>query len=354
MMDVAHDPTRISVMMGLGKNDSKKWNLFLTNGPYWNYLVSVLNRKAFFRSHPNLIEDAVQVAIAKIAKFMATGKFVYKEEGKGYFRSFLKVVVIRTAFDLAKKDGQYIAPNSRWATSLENQLDMDEMRRCNEKSNDMRRRIKLDDDDDDDDDLWKGIEKDSSRVTKQLDAYDDNTKLSASNGGGGRSSVMEGHLAGFEDVSIFDDDEQGVVPNAAAFRIWKETASKRELKEMQKLQIHILHQALGFVLLDEKVNSDYRRALYLWLIKKMSPGEIWQRVKSGMGTRNAWDVFFNRAKDVLRKKVVKMWRLVMPDGESANDAQVLMFWAELGALPKRYKTAKSLRNRAEKLAGKIK
>lgn len=345
LIDVAHDPTRISVVMGLGKNDSKKWNLFLTNGPYWNYLVSVLNRKAFFRSHPNLIEDAVQTAIAKIARFMATGRFVYKEEGKGYFRSFLKIVVIRTAFDLAKKEGLYVAPSPVTAP-----LETYELCRCNEKSNSRIPRVKADNDDDD---LWKGIETDTRKVTKQLDDYDDDTKLSASNGGSG-TSVMQRHLAGFEEVDIFDDDEKGVVPNAAAFSTWKETASKSELKVMQKLQIHVLHQALGFVLFDEKVNGDYRKALYLWLIEKMSPGEIWQKLKSGKGTRNAWDVFFNRAKDVLRKKVVKMWRLVMPDGESANDAQVLMFWAELSALPKRYKAARSLRKRAEEVAGKIK
>ena len=350
-------PTRVSVVMGLGKIDSRKWNLFFKEGPYWKYLVNFILRKRYFKRHPHLAEDAVERAILKISRFMASGKFVYKEEGKGYFRAFLKTVAVRCAIDILNQEKRSdIVPGERPGgepipAAEAGKLDALETRsleECNARVNTrMRQTLSADQSD-----IWDGLESDAAADVRTLDAYDRDTLLNPSEGK--TASKPTGHyLTSINDVNVFSDDEAEAGDDAGAFLRWREGASESELTALQRMQIHVLYQALGFVLADEKVPQLRRIVLHLLYWEHLKPGDIWKREEFASKDQSTFYKYIKDSKDVLRKKTLQMWRLVMPEGESASEAQVLRFWVELGASPRRWKMAKKLRARAETDGGKI-
>lgn len=79
--------TRYSTIVGLMESPSdRKWNLFLREGPYWNFLVNYIQKRNIFRGRRDRVEEAVMNACEKIGKFMVSKRYKYQEEGKGYFR----------------------------------------------------------------------------------------------------------------------------------------------------------------------------------------------------------------------------------------------------------------------------
>lgn len=106
--------TRYSTITGLMSSPSdKKWNLFLRDGPYWNYMAYHICKKNFFRGRYDYVEDAVMNACEKVGKLMVSKRFKYDDVGKGYFRAFLKLVAIREAIDLYKQLRRQEADSNR-------------------------------------------------------------------------------------------------------------------------------------------------------------------------------------------------------------------------------------------------
>ena len=79
--------TRASVVIGLQSHTSQKWKLFLQDGPYWNYIARFVASKRYFKRDDTRIDDVVSTTIARVAKALASGRFVYKAAGQGYFRA---------------------------------------------------------------------------------------------------------------------------------------------------------------------------------------------------------------------------------------------------------------------------
>ena len=96
--------TRASVVIGLQSHTSQKWRLFLQDGPYWNYIARFVASKRYFKRDDTRIDDVVSTTIARVAKALASGRFVYKAAGQGYFRAFLKTVATHVALDMIRKE----------------------------------------------------------------------------------------------------------------------------------------------------------------------------------------------------------------------------------------------------------
>ena len=53
--------TRLSTITGLMDSPTnRKWEAFLYEGPYWNYLVNFITRKNIFRGRRDRVEEAAQ------------------------------------------------------------------------------------------------------------------------------------------------------------------------------------------------------------------------------------------------------------------------------------------------------
>ena len=100
--------TSASVVIGLQSQSSQKWKLFLNGGPYWNYIANVVAGKRFFRRNDACIDDVVNTTIARVAKALASGRFVYKAAGQGYFRAYLKQVATHVALDAILKERHHL------------------------------------------------------------------------------------------------------------------------------------------------------------------------------------------------------------------------------------------------------
>ena len=344
-------PTRLSVVMGLGTPDSKKWQLFLKDGPYWKYLVGHLSSKTCFASRHELVEDAVNLAIFKVARFLGTGSFVYKEEGKGYFRAFLKTVAIRTAFDLLKRELKHeTAPEEVMRDEQENMREVNDSvnKRIGQKKGRARQVS---------DDIWDDVDKDAAAITKELDAYDKSVIGDAEGGFAkqerGKKAPMRGHLVRLDDISPEGDDSRSAGVDIASMYNWKEIASEDELLALQRMQANVLHIALGHVLDDAKVSVSRRKILRLLYVDKLTPGQIWKREDFASLTRGTFDVRVHNAKGELKKKVCALWRLVMPDGEEASEREVCMLWAALSNKATNWKMVRALQKRAIEMVNRL-
>ena len=345
-------PTSLSVVMGLGTSDSKKWQLFLKDGPYWNYLVGYILSKPYFANHRDLVDDAVNLAISKVARFMGTGSFVYKEEGKGYFRAFLKTVTLRTAFDLLKKE-------LRHETLHEDQVrdEQGDMQAINDKVNKRVERKKRGARQVSDD-IWDDVDNDDAvAITKELNAYDklvlgDVESVSATQEKG-KKTPMKGHLISLCDISPDGDDSESVGTDLASMYNWKRIVSEGELFALQRMQVNVLHIALGHVLDDEKVSVKRRLILKLLYVNRLTLEQIREIEEFAALPRDTFDKRVFDARSELRKRVRALWRLVMPDGEEASEREVCMLWAALSNKATNWKMVKVLQKRASEMVDRL-
>ena len=343
--------THWSLVMGLGTPNSKKWQLFLKGGPYWNYLVGFILSKPYFASHRDLVDDAVNLAISKVARFMGTGSFVYKEEGKGYFRSFLKTVTLRTAFDLLKKELRHEALHEDQAR--DEQGDMQAINAKVNKSGERKkagvRQVP--------DDIWDDLDKDTAAITKELNAYDKSVIEDAGGGSAAqekrKKTPMKGHLLSLDDISPDDDESESDLPDRVAMYNWKKISSEKELRALQQMQANVLYIALGHVLDDEKVSVKRRLILRLLYVDMLTLEQVRGIEEFAALPRDAFDKRVFDAREELRKKVRALWRLVMPDGEGASEREVCMLWAALSNTATNWKMLKVLQKRAAEMVGRI-
>lgn len=344
-------PTRLSVVMGLGTPDSKKWLLFLKDGPYWNYLVSFILSKPYFTNHRDLVDDAVNRAISKVARFLGAGSFVYKEEGKGYFRAFLKTVTLRTAFDLLKKELKHeiVREDDVRDEQRDMQLINDKVNKRIEKKKSGSSQVS--------DDIWDDVDKDAIAITKELDSYDKSVvgdvEGSFAKQEKMKKTPMKGHLISLDDISPDGDDLESVGVELASMYNWKKIVSESELLALQRMQANVLHIALGHVLDNKKVSAMRRLILRLLYVDKLTLAQIKGIDDFPRLSRDAFDKRIFEARGELRKKVRELWRLVMPDGEEASEREVCMLWAALSNKVTNWKMVKVLQKRASEMVNRL-
>lgn len=344
-------PTRLSVVVGLGTPDSKKWQLFLKDGPYWNYLVGLLSSKTCFACRHELVEDAVNLAISKVARFLGAGSFVYKEEGKGYFRAFLKTVTIRTAYDLLKKElkRETVPEEGRRDEQEDMRVINDSVnKRMTKKRSSVRQAS---------DDIWDGVDKDTVAIAKELDAYDKSV-IGDGEGGlvkqeKGKKIPMRGHLVRLDDISSEDDDSRSASFDIASMYNWQKIISEHELLALQRMQANVLHIALGHVLGDTKVSVNRRRMLQLLYVNRLTLEQIREIEDYAAMPRDTFDKRVFDARSELRKRARALWRLVMPDGEEASEREVCMLWAALSNKATNWKMIKILQKRATEMVDRL-
>ena len=339
--------TRLSTITGLQLSPTnKKWNMFLKDGPYWNYLVYYIRRLRIFPRREDLVEESVMNTCEKLAKFLVARGFKYKEEGKGFFRGFLQVVAKRTALDLLKdirRQEQVFVRESESKHAMEFEKIHDDMLKAAGRC---RRRLEKDG-------SPVGLESEIPPATdRDLDIYD------ASAGFGRDIPKAERRHGKMHDIARLDedpfsDDEPPSSYVPADLFVWKENVPKKELRWVQTLQLHVLYIALGHVLSNEKMSADSREMLRLRYGMDMPPKEIYKLPRFAGKSRDAFDVQMSRATDVLRKEASSWWQLVAPDKNDFANETVLRFWRELGRGHGRGKLANDLQDKAIKLAGRI-
>ena len=307
--------TRQSLVLGLRDVNSRKWLLFLKDGPYWNYLVAFLAKKRIFSRKPHLIEDAVEKAIQRVAEYFGAGRFEHNGN-IGSFRKFLKVTTARAAFDILKDENiqtrvaseEVVEKSAQEAMALAN-------RRINAQGSDAK-------ESDEDSDMWSGFDGDDAAQTESLDEYDRTTGMGQSGGGGDRVRRLERHLVSFEGLKQPGEDDTPSSEDAAAMYAWRTRIGTLEMKTLQDMQRQVIFLALGFLLPDEKIKPWRRQVLKLLYIDGWKPGEIWKLPEFARLEEQAFYKRIYDAKDVLRKRVLDLWRLVAPEGETASDRQL--------------------------------
>lgn len=302
--------TRYSTVVGLMESPSdRKWSLFLREGPYWSYLVNYLQRKNIFRGRRDRVEEAVMNTCEKVGKFMVSKRYKYPEEGKGYFRGFLKAVALHTALDLCREI-------SRQEQVLDNGADAD--------------------------------------AERDLDAYDAAAGLKravASSSGEKRAGRSHGIVR--LDDNPFSDDEAPSNYNPAEMFDFRVKVSKENLGWVRKLQVHVLYIALGHVLTNAKVSAERREMLRLRYGLDMTMKDIHAMPRFATKSREALDAQMSHAKDELRKEAASWWKLVAPNENDFADETVLKFWRELERKDDGAKTAIKLQDKAIGIAGRI-
>ena len=332
--------THQSLVLGLRDVNSRKWLLFLKDGPYWNYLVAFLTKKRIFPRKPHLIEDAVERAIRRVAEYFGAGRFEHNGN-IGSFRKFLKVTTVRAAFDILNGERKQTRVASEEVVEKSAQ---EAMTLANRKINAQGPDVK---ESDEDSDMWSGFDGDDDAQTKSLDEYDKATGMGQSDGGGDRGRRLERHLVSFEDLQQPGEDDAPSGEDAAAMYAWRTKIGTLEMKTLQEMQRQVIFLALGFLLPDEKIKPWRRQVLRLLYIDGWKPGKIWKLPEFARLEEQAFYKRVYDAKDVLRKRALDLWRLVAPEGETASDRQLLMLWTELAQDPKRWRMAKALRKKAD-------
>lgn len=128
-----------------------------------------------------------------------------------------------------------------------------------------------------------------------------------------------------------EEDFVGEADSLHSYDHWKLESSMAELDALKKMQFYVLHQALALVLADKKVPVDRRRVLYALMVVGMKPGEIRELDAFKTKGEAAFYKYVKDSKDVLRKKVLQMWRMAMPNGETEADLEALKSWKELAS-----------------------
>lgn len=338
--------TRLSTITGLMASPSdKKWKLFLQDGPYWNYLVNYIRRTNIFRGRDDLVSEAVMNTCEKIGKFMISKRFKYQEAGKGYFRAFLKIVALRSALELLKavrRQEQIIVEESKPDETPEFDKIHDDML----KSRARRKKVL---------EMSKppcGLDSEISPASERdLDAYDRSA-------GFNRVLAKKKPAKKTQDIVRLDEDSlsdmEGPSNNDIASLFgWRQKVAKEDIGWVQKLQIHVLYIALGYILTDDGISAERREMLRLRYGQDKTPQEIYKLPRFSGKTRNAFDVQMKYATDDLRREVASWWKLVAPDKNDFSDEIVMRFWRELGRRDDRAALANDLQDKAIDIAGRI-
>ena len=341
--------TRYSTVVGLMESPTdKKWNLFLREGPYWNYLVNYIKRKNIFRGRTDRVEEAVMNACEKIGKFIVSKRYKYPEEGKGYFRGFLKTVAFRTALDLRREISrqEQIRVSGSDANAMS---EFDKMKGDMDKATD-RCRKKLEKAK-----AAPGIEDEIAISSEHdLDVYDVSAGLNRNIAPVEKKQDWKMHSIARLDDNPFSDDEAPVNYNPADIFDFMTKVSKEDLAWVRKLQVHVLYIALGYVLTNAKVSAERREMLRLRYGLDMKLKDIYALPRFASKSREALDAQMSHATDELRKEAASWWKLVAPDKNDFADETVLKFWRELGRTDERAKIAIKLQDKAIGIAGRIK
>lgn len=341
--------TRYSTIVGLMESPSdRKWNLFLREGPYWNFLVNYIQKRNIFRGRRDRVEEAVMNACEKIGKFMVSKRYKYQEEGKGYFRGFIKTVAFRTALDLYKdisrQEQMRVKESNADALSEFDKMkdDMDKSAaRCRQKLEKTKAAPEVQDE------IVPSSEHD-------LDVYDASAGLDRTIAPVAKKSSRTMQSVARLDDNPFSDDEVPANYNPSDVFDFMTKVSNEDLAWVRKLQIHVLYIALGYVLTNARVSAERREMLRLRYGLDMKLKDIYAMPRFASKSRDAFDVLMNRATDELRKEAASWWKLVAPDKNDFADETVLKFWRELGRTDGRARIAIKLQDKAIGVAGRIK
>lgn len=304
--------TSASVVIGLQCQTSQKWKLFLQDGPYWNYIAKFVAQKRYFRGDDTRVDDVVNLTIAKVAKCLASGGFVYKAAGQGYFRGFLKIVATHVAFDVMRKEKRYFMVNGTQAeSSAQDEKDV----------------------------LSPGAE-DSKSDTKKLDAYDSTSEVRSTAGEGRRRGVV-GHVASLDDLrGVFDDGDAGTFDPASMYG-YKMQCTQEEQDFLKRVQDNVFHLALVSVLSDESIPVVRREMLNLLYVGRMTPGEIYALDDYKALRRGAFDKKVFDAKRALAKTILAFWKAVAPEFCSDSEERLRNLWCALLTKEKTRRRAKA-------------
>ena len=344
--------TRYSTIVGLVESPSnKKWNLFLKDGPYWNYLKNYLNWKGIFaksRARAELIEEVINNTFADLAKFFAAKKYVYPRVGEGCFRNFIKIAAINHAITELKKVNKYeiVAQEKRPKKSLslkENEELVAEQRMSTAmvKANASRH------------DCAGGT----------LSGAGQECEFDQSDKGAGLVSFAENHieeqtaskLRSIEELRENSDDEGPTTYDPAAFFEFQDAESLKRQKWIQQLLTHVFYIALGHVLGDGRVSADWRELLRVrYVLEVARPKDIYKMPQfAHLPTMGAFEQKMKNANDRLKKEVMSWWKFVAPSRTDFSNEVVLKLWRNLLEDDKTAKMTSRLRRLAKKRVGDV-
>ncbi len=304
--------TRASVVIGLQSHTSQKWRLFLQDGPYWNYIAKFVASKRYFKAADTRIDDIVNETIAKVAKFLASGRFVYKAAGQGYFRAFLKLVATHVALDMVRRERRYLAESGEDHRAPT----------CDER------------------DLLSEGDDDSRADTKKLNAYDATAAIEG-DAGGRRSKSAYAHLVSMDDLKgVFDGGDEGTLGPASMQR-YHEECTREEQKFLKRVQKNVFSLALVSVLSDETVPLARREMLNMLYVGKMTPGDIYALDDFKTLKRGTFDKKVFDAKQSLIKPILEFWKAVAPKLCENSEEELQELWRALLVKPSTRQLAKA-------------
>lgn len=304
--------TRASVVIGLQSHTSQKWRLFLQDGPYWNYIAKFVASKRYFKVADTRIDDIVNETIAKVAKFLASGRFVYKAAGQGYFRAFLKLVATHVALDMVRRERRYLAESGEDHRAPT----------CDER------------------DLLSEGDDDSRADTKKLNAYDATAAIEG-DAGGRRSKSAYAHLVSMDDLKgVFDGGDEGTLDPASMQR-YHEECTREEQKFLKRVQKNVFSLALVSVLSDETVPLARREMLNMLYVGKMTPGDIYALDDFKTLKRGTFDKKVFDAKQSLIKPILEFWKAVAPKFCENSEEELQELWRALLVKPSTRQLAKA-------------
>lgn len=304
--------TRASVVIGLQSHTSQKWRLFLQDGPYWNYIAKFVASKRYFKAADTRIDDIVNETIAKVAKFLASGRFVYKAAGQGYFRAFLKLVATHVALDTVRRERRYLAESGEDHRAPT----------CDER------------------DLLSEGDDDSIADTKKLNAYDATAAIEGGVGGR-RSKGVYAHLVSMDDLKgVFDGGDEGTLDPASMQR-YREECTREEHKFLKRVQKNVFSLALVSVLSDETVPLARREMLNMLYVGKMTPGDIYALDDFKTLKRGTFDKKVFDAKQSLVKPILEFWKAVAPKFCENSEEELQELWRALLVKPSTRQLAKA-------------
>lgn len=305
---VLPNETRVSVVIGLQSHTSQKWRLFLRNGPYWNYIA----RHVAFKVTDARIDDVVNETIARVAKFLASGRFVYKAAGQGYFRAFLKQVATRVALNEMRRE-RHVLPEA----NVHHRSTMRDER-----------------------DLLSEGDDDSRADTKRLNAYDATADIEGDSAGR-RPKGGYAHLVSLNDLKgVFDDGDKGTLDPASMQR-YREACTREERKFLKRVQKNVFSLALVSVLSDETVPLARREMLNRLYVGKMTPGEIYALDDFRTLKRGTFDKKVFDAKQSLVKPILAFWKAVAPEFCEDSEEELQKLWYTLLVKPATSRLAKA-------------
>lgn len=292
--------TRASVVIGLQRHTSQKWRLFLQDGPYWNYIAKFVASKRYFKGNDTRIDDVANVTIAKVAKFLASGRFVYKAPGQGYFRAFLKLVATHVALDMIRKDNRCLEGGGTAGQP---------------QARDER-------------DVLSEGDDDSRADTKKLNAYDATAAIEG-DAGGRRSKGVYAHLVSMDDLKgVFDGGDEGMLDPASMQR-YHEECTREEQKFLKRVQKNVFSLALVSVLSDESVPVARREMLNMLYVGRMSPRDIYALDDFKTLKRGTFDKKVFDAKQSLVKPILEFWKAVAPKFCEGSEEKLQKLWRVL-------------------------